>query len=158
MGHLHVHPGNQREDFILLGPDPTIEDGDGKGGLRAYMHGERLRKYYFCKECGVRCFTIGGEWETIDIDLTQLGLDHNQLATFTSTGESKKQKAWRIKWDEQEESRPYVSINGVTIDFHQGFDLRVLTEEKRVQYFDGRSPVEEEKPARWNRPHYGGCY
>lgn len=65
-------------------------------------------------------------------------------------------EVWRAKWDGNEETRPYLSINGTTIEPREDFDLRVLTEEKRVQYFDGRS--EPEGGPGWNRPHYGGCY
>jgi hypothetical protein len=80
------------------------------------------------------------------------------LIELTDTKDGKRE-VWRAKWDGEETTRPYLSVNGTSIDYRPDFDLRVLTEEKRVQYFDGRSePEEEEKAARWNRPHYGGCY
>lgn len=80
---------------------------------------------------------------------------------LTELAENKEgqRKIWRAKWDGADDTRPYVSVNGTTIDFREDFDLRVLTEEKRVQYFDDRSEPEEKKQeARWDRPHYGGCY
>lgn len=80
---------------------------------------------------------------------------------FTELGDSKegKKEVWRAKWDGEDATRPYVSVNGTSIDFREDFDLRVLTEEKRVQYFDDRSePEEKKKEPRWDRPYYGGCY
>lgn len=69
-----------------------------------------------------------------------------------------KREIWRANWDGENDTRPYISVNGTTIDYREDFDLRVLTEEKRVQYFDGRSEPEKEKEARWDRPHWGGSY
>lgn len=76
----------------------------------------------------------------------------------TSDGKVNKREIWHAKWNGEDETRPYVAVNGVTIDFKEDLDLAVLTEEKRVQYFDGRSVPEKELDAKWDRPHYGGCY
>lgn len=86
------------------------------------------------------------------MDLMELGEDYDGYK------EEGRREVWRAKWDGGEESRPYVSVNATTIDVTEDFDLRVLTEEKRVQYFDGRSEAGEEKEVRWDRPHYGGSY
>lgn len=69
-----------------------------------------------------------------------------------------KRTVWRAKWDGDKDTEPYVAVNGTTMDPREDFDLRILTEEKRVQYFDGRSEPEKEKDPRWDRPHYCGSY
>jgi hypothetical protein len=142
MNFFHVHPANPR-DFLLLSPlDPDLH-------LSVYQCNSKERKYYFCPRCGVRCFTFGGVGEIATVDSSELGDPEEEV----------EREVWRAIWNGQEATRPYVSVNGVTIDHIEGFDLRVLTEEKRVQYFDDRSEPEVKKAqARWNRPHYGGCY
>jgi hypothetical protein len=156
MNFFHVHPANPRDDFMLLSPlDPDT-------GLSTYQCNDRKRKYYFCPKCGVRCFTFTGVGERATA---------TDVMEFTDTtvqlpvGENKKEgkrEFWRAKWDGEpndDETRPYLSVNATTIHVREDFDLRLLTEEKRVKYLDGRSePEEEEKEARWDRPHYGGCY
>lgn len=127
---------------MLLSPlDPDRE-------LSTYQCYDKKRNFYFCSKCGVRCFTFGGVGETVVMDSIKLG-----------DSKEGKREVWRAKWDGGDGTRPYVSVNGTTIDYREDFDLRVLTEEKRVQYFDGRSePEEKEKKARWERPHCGGSY
>ena len=142
MSFFHVHPANPRDDFMLLSPlDPDHE-------LSTYQCHDKKRKFYFCPKCGVRCFTFTGVGETDVVDLTEL-----------ANNKEGKREVWRAKWDGENDTRPYVSVNATTIDFREDFDLRVLTEEKRVQYFDDRSePEENKKEGRWDRPHYGGSY
>ncbi|TVY78216.1 hypothetical protein LSUE1_G004168 [Lachnellula suecica] len=141
MGFLHVNPAHPRDDFMLLSPlDPDRD-------LNIYRCCDKKQKYYFCPRCGVRCFTLGGESETVVIDFKDL-----------VDGKEKKREVWRAKWDGEKDTEPYVSVNGTTIDAREDLDLRVLTEEKRVQYFDGRSEPEKEKEPRWDRPHDGGSY
>ncbi|KIX97567.1 uncharacterized protein Z520_07020 [Fonsecaea multimorphosa CBS 102226] len=150
MNFFHVHPANPRDDFMLLSPlDPDRE-------LSTYQCHDRKRKYYFCPKCGVRCLTFGGVGETHVVDFTELALgDDNRDEEEEEEG---KREVWRAKWDGEDDTRPYVSVNGTTIDYREDLDLRVLTEEKRVQYFDGRSEPDEEKEPRWDRPHDGGSY
>lgn len=125
---------------MLLSPlDPDRE-------LSIYQCFSKKLKYYFCPKCGVRCLTFGGESETSVVNLTELVVGEGE------------REVWRAKWDGEEETTPYLSVNGTTIEFAEGFDMRVLTEEKGVQYFDGSSEPEKEKEARWDRPHYGGSY
>ncbi|KAK5061550.1 hypothetical protein LTR84_008094 [Exophiala bonariae] len=146
MNMFHVNPANPADDFMLLSPlDPDH-------GLSTYQCYEMRGKYYFCPKCGVRCFTFGGVGETIFVDLGKIEVgDGKQL--------ERKREVWHAKWDGEEEPIPYLSVNGTAIDYREDFDLRVLTEQKRVQYFDDRSePEEKKKPARWDRPHYGGSY
>ena len=127
---------------MLLSPlDPDRE-------LSTYQVFTKKLQYYFCPRCGVRCFTSGGVGETHIVDFKELGDDKD--------GE---REVWRVKWEGEKETIPYVSVNGTTMDFREDFDMRVLTEEKRVQYFDDRSePEAEKKEPRWDRPHYGGSY
>ncbi|KAK5189990.1 hypothetical protein LTR99_006371 [Exophiala xenobiotica] len=149
MNFFHVHPANPRDDFMLLSPhDPDV-------GLSTYQCNDRKRKYYFCPKCGVRCFTFTGVGETDVVDFKKL-----QVLVGDSTQELEgKREVWRAKWDGEDDTRPYLSVNATTIDVREDFDLRLLTEEKRVKYLDGRSePEDEEMEARWDRPHYGGCY
>lgn len=137
MNIFHLHPANPQDDFMLLSPlDPDQE-------LRTY----KKRKSYFCPKCGGRCVTFGGVGET-------------DVADVTEPGDKKegKRKVGRAKWDGENDTRPYVSVNATAIDLREDFDLRVLTEEKRVQYFDDRGKPEEKKEARWDRPLYGGRY
>jgi len=131
---------------MLLSPlDPDHE-------LSTYQCYEKKLKYYFCPKCGVRCFTFGGVGETDVVDLRRLGVPGGN-------DNEGNREVWRAKWDGDEDARPYVSVNGTSIDFRVDFDLRVLTEEKRVQYFDDRSePEDKKKEPRWDRPHYGGSY
>ncbi len=108
--------------------------------LSIYQCNSHLRKFYFCPKCGVRCFTLSGEGE-IELD------------------EEENREVWRVKWDGENATRPYVSVNGTTIDYREDFDLRVLTEEKKVMYLDDRSEPEEKKAGEsWDRPYWGGCY
>lgn len=139
MNMFHVHPADPRNDFIILSP----VDLDNE--LSIYQCYEKKRNYYFCPKCGVRCFTLSGTGEIDVVDLQDFGKGMK--------------KVWHMKWDGEETTRPYVSVNGVTIDYREDFDLRVLTEEKKVQYFDDRTePEEKKKDARWDRPHFGGSY
>ncbi|KAL2069957.1 hypothetical protein VTL71DRAFT_14637 [Oculimacula yallundae] len=142
MNMFHVHPANPRDDFMLLQPlDPDR-------GLSTYRCNDKEQKFYFCPKCGVRCFTFDGIGEIDVVDIKELADDNDG-----------KREVWRAKWDGEDQTRPYLSVNGTTIDIRDDLDLRVLTEEKKVQYFDGRSgPEEKEKEARWDRPHYGGSY
>lgn len=146
MNMFHVHPAHPRDDFMLLSPlDPDRE-------LSIYQCCEEKRKFYFCPKCGVRCFTFTGTGGIDVVDLMELG------EGYDGDKEEGKREVWRAKWDGGKESEPYVSVNATTIDVTEDFDLRVLTEEKRVQYFDGRSEAGEEKEVRWDRPHCGGSY
>ena len=128
---------------MLLSPlDPDRE-------LSIYQCNNKKLKFYFCPKCGVRCLTFAGAGETVVVDLVEQG----------DEGKEGKREVWRAKWERENDMTTYVSVNGTTIDYREDLDLRVLTEEKRVQYFDDRSEPEEKKmEARWDRPHYGGCY
>jgi hypothetical protein len=142
MGFLHVNPANPRADFMLLSPlDPDQ-------GLSTYQCFSGNNKWYFCPKCGVRCFAFGGVGETNIIDVPELGESKGAM-----------RKVWQAVWDGREETTPYLSVNGITMDYREDFDLRVLTEGKQVHYLDDRSePAEKKLAPRWDRPHHGGCY
>jgi hypothetical protein len=152
MGFFHVNPANPKDDFMVLSPlDPDRE-------LGVYTPEGGRHKWFFCPKCGVRCFAVGGngggKGEVVSVASSELGLGDN-----SGDREDGKREVWRAKWDGKDETMPYVSINGITIDWSEDFDMRVLTEEKRVQYFDDKSePEAKKKDPRWERPHYGGCY
>ena len=158
MGFLHVNPSNPSKDFILLSPaDPDKELGAYQ--VDAEESGEEGRtKWYFCPKCGVRCFGFKGSGSKSSIDFSSPIYSDLDSAT-RKLGEV---NVWRAKWDGEMENIPYLSVNGVTLDWpehREGLDLRRLTEEKRVCYFDDLSePFAKKKEARWGRPHYGGCY
>lgn len=164
MGMFHVHPANPRDDFVVLSP----LDMDGE--LSKYQCYDKKRNYYFCPRCGVRCFTLGGQGEVMEVEDEDvegcLGEDDcGEVVEVRMGGEEtqggkgkRRRKVWRMNWDGGKETEPYVSVNGTTIEWREDFDLRVLTEEKRVMYLDGRSEPEKERERRWDRPHYGGIY
>ncbi|KIW15259.1 hypothetical protein PV08_05304 [Exophiala spinifera] len=159
MNFFHVHPAHPRDDFMLLSPlDPDRE-------LSTYQCFEKLRKYYFCPTCGVRCLTFGGVGETVALEGDDAvlvggggGGEAAEAEEEGGGGGVPARQVWRAKWDGDKDTTPYVAVNGTTIDPREDFDLRLLTEQKRVQYFDGWSDPKDEKDPRWDRPHDRGCY
>ena len=146
---FHVRPADTTNDFLLLSPvEPETQ-------LSNYNCFQKGLDFYFCKTCGVRCFILGGTGETVELDLAALG-----APGYTEKG--KLTKVWRAKKDGgHPEWGTYLSINGNSIDSSQtdAFDMRVLTEEKKVEYLDCLTePGEEAEKERWDRPHKGGCY
>ena len=115
----------------------------------------KVSTFTFARPAGVRCFILGGTGETVELDLAALG-----APGYTEKG--KLTKVWRAKKDGgHPEWGTYLSINGNSIDSSQtdAFDMRVLTEEKKVEYLDCLTePGEEAEKERWDRPHRGGCY
>lgn len=143
-GALHIKPGHTT-DFMLLSPlDPFTEMGD-------YLTNDAEIHFFFCKVCGVRCFSLYGNSETAEVDLAELGVAGYEAGKLT--------QVWRATGGE---AGTRVLANGLTIDAGQeglGFDLRVLTEKKQVKYVDTLpEKVEDSLPGRWDRPHHGGCY
>ncbi|KAK3180736.1 hypothetical protein K4F52_007953 [Lecanicillium sp. MT-2017a] len=143
-GALHIKPGNIT-DFMLLSPlDPFTEMGD-------YLTNDAEIHFFFCKVCGVRCFSLYGNSETAEVDLAELGVAGYEAGKLT--------RVWRATGGV---AGTRVLANALTIDAGQeglGFDLRVLTEKKQVKYVDTLpEKVEDSLPGRWDRPHHGGCY
>ncbi len=144
-GALPIKPANQKLDFLLLAPqDPFTELGH-------YLTNDEEIHFFFCKVCGVRCFSLMGNSETAKVDLAALGVAGYEGGKLTTV--------WRAA-DSDVDTR--VIVNALTVDAGQedlGFDLRVFTEEKQVKYVDTLPErIEDSAPARWDRPHKGGCY
>ena len=161
LGALHIKPADVTRDFLLLSPlDPFTELGD-------YTTNDAEIHFFFCKVCGVRCFSLTGGCETAEVDLAALGALPNTATTTPGGVETEtetKTKVWRAT--EQGGNPEYggtkVMVNALTVDAGQeslGFDLRVFTEKRQVKYADTLpDKVEDSLPARWDRPHLGGCY
>lgn len=67
MGYFHVRPKDAPEDFILL--SPLLDEQGYAEGLGDYKCFKEIAHLYFCGKCGVRCFSLSGEGEVVDVDL-----------------------------------------------------------------------------------------
>lgn len=156
MGILHLRPINPASDFVLLSPtDPVTELGD-------YRCFAKKTDWYFCKNCGVRCFALGGSGETVEIDLDKW----LQRVEMDTQGQENKTKVFKPKAGEwkiiseagKEEVRPsvYLSINAVTLEPDQeGLSLKEWTEKGWIAYVDARNRTGQ---PRLGEPHEGGVY
>ncbi|KAJ6781234.1 hypothetical protein PWT90_05097 [Aphanocladium album] len=145
MGLFHLKPADTTDDFLLLSPlDPYTELGD-------YLTDDKEIHFFFCKTCGVRCFSTNATGELVDVDAKELGLPE---------GKNVPAKAWRaVRGSGHPEYGTFVNANGHTIDADQAeFDMRDLTEKKRVRYVDTYSEYGKGVPGRWSRPHEHGSY
>ncbi|KAL6852737.1 hypothetical protein ACO1O0_007285 [Amphichorda felina] len=145
-GFLHARLNSSPDDFFLLSPlDPYTELGDYQCDGR-YLH------FFFCRNCGGRCFIFMGEGEVVDADLGALGVGEGTV------------KAWRPKKDGWKEGKVkhgcYLSVNAYTLDPDQeGLDLREWKEKKWVYYLDDlKSGQEGAGGPSYERPHPGGAY
>jgi len=142
-GYFHIRLKDTPNDFVLLSPtDPE------NGGLGDYQCFEKFAHWYFCKNCGVRCFIVGGKTETVDIDLEKwLGRE----------SEGKTTKVWRPKSDGWvEDGGSYFSLNATSLEPKQdGFDLRGWAEKGWIYYLDMLGGKGED---RFGEPHEGGMY
>lgn len=131
MGLLHVRLLHAPDDFILLSPLLDTKEADDK--LGHYKCNREILSWYFCKACGVRCFTVFGEGELVDIDVDEW---------MGKEAKGQKTKVWRPKkdsWNEFKKSFPftYLSVNALTLDQGQeGLDLREWCEKKWMYYVD----------------------
>jgi len=150
MNMFHVRPIDPAGDFLLLSPNPETDLGD-------YRTFSKAQSWYFCKECGVRCFGIGGTWETTEVDLEKW--------KGNETSEGKTTKAWKLKAGEWKHERygkevvkpsSYLSVNAVTIEHDQeGFSLKEWHEKGWIGYVDSRNHAAKH---RVGEPHPSGCY
>lgn len=146
MGNFHLWPEDMINDFLLLSPlDPANELGD-------YLTGDNEIHFYFCKTCGVRCFTYNGLGAPVDIDAEALGLPEAAIKGPRPT------KAWKATPGTGAEWGLRLLVNGHSIDAGQGFSMRELTEKKCVRYLDTFSDWGKGEPPRWDRPQEEGCY
>lgn len=139
-GHFVIKPASAHDDFLLLAPLDPIND------LGIYLHGDHEIRFFFCKICGIRCFSfdVAGTYELAEVNLEELhfakaALD-NVLTTVGKVGNDN-----------------FLVVNGQLVDANQGFDMRQLTEKKIVQYID---MLNDEDPAAadFQRPQENGCY
>lgn len=132
-GLIHVRPPHPSSDFRLLSPlSPSTELGDYT------CNGNRIH-WFFCKTCGVRCFSFAGEGEVVEEE------------------EGGGKSFWRVK--KEGEGKAYLSVNGHAIDAEQeGFDLRDWTEGKKLAYLNYLTDDLEKRIPSSERPPSGGCY
>jgi len=141
---MHIRVPSGPDDFLLLSPlDPFNDLGD-------YQCFEKRLHFFFCKTCGVRCFSFMGDGEVVEREIGSAGGD--------------KQRVWRPKAVVPEDGwvenlQMYLSVNGYTLDAGQeGLDLREWTEKKWVLYLDCYSETEGPTARSYERPHFGGAY
>jgi len=144
-GIFHTRPAHPPSDFLLLSP---LDPGTGLGDYTCFSS---QIHFYFCPECGNRCFSFAGEGGIVERDLD---------AVLGSQGKSegeKKTSVWMVKDDRDARGGkgPYLSINAHTIEVDQGLEMRKLTEDKVVQYIDCRESVGD---LRYDFPHAGGSF
>jgi hypothetical protein len=137
MGIFHVRLIDAPEDFYLFNPLNLTE-----GGMKDYRCFSGNSHWYFCGNCGVRCFTVAGQGSVKEVEI-----------------EGEKKQAWRIDadgWRERGYGPNYFSLNALTLEPHQeGLDLREWTEKGWVAYYDSLEDVGE---YRLGEPHTGGMY
>lgn len=150
MGIFHLRLKSPPDDFVLLSPVAPTPDQEGSG-VGAYACNAGLAKWYFCRTCGVRTFTVRGEKEVVEVALP------SDLLGKSGEG-TEKVAVWRVVkegWDEHsEEGESYFSLNMTTIDAQQGLDLRRVQDWGVVEYCD--SLFEEGDWA--GVPYEGGMY
>jgi hypothetical protein len=141
MGFFHVRVPDSPRDFYLLSP---LDEA----GLSDYKCSDNVLRWFFCSNCGVRCFTFTGESEVVDVDLeVVLGKD----------SEGKTTKVWKCKAEGWKESKmAYLSVNALTIEQGQeGFDLREILDKKWLAYLDCKEYKEKD---RFDYPQVGGTW
>ena len=150
-GMFHCRPISPGDDFILLSPSPS-ELGD-------YRCFEKRIGWYFCKNCGVRTFGAGGNWNETDLDV-------DKWAGGESKGETK--KVWTLSKGEDftrvEDGvkivKPlhYLSVNAFTLEVGEGgVDLREWHEKKWIFYVENLKRINGTQ-MRLHEPFEGGLY
>ncbi|CZT15089.1 uncharacterized protein RCC_00989 [Ramularia collo-cygni] len=149
LGMFHLRLEDSPRDFLVLSP-LNFEDPGVLGDYRTFA-GEY--HWYFCNECGVRCFAFAGAdgkggrgGEVIEIDMEAVG-----------DGGKKTIKVWRpLRKGWVEGKVGYLSINATTLEQDQeGLDLRDWAEKGYIYYIDCKERVESDQ---YGRPHAGGIY
>ena len=137
MGFFHVRLKSSPDDFMLLQPLNPME-----GGLEDYQCFAKWSHWYFCRTCGVRCFTFAGEGGVREVET----LDGKGVV-----------KAWMPKKEGWVEGKTgYLSVNASTLEPGQeGLDLNEWTEKGWIAYLDCKNEVEED---RMGKPFEGGMY
>jgi hypothetical protein len=134
MGLFHLFLKSPVEDFILLSPlDPET------GGLGDYQCNAKNNHYYFCKNCGVRCFAFAGTGEVVEVDEGVWGKE-----------EGTKVKARRPT------TVNYLSVNALSLETGQGLDLKTFKDNNWIWYFDMKH--DGKGPPRVGQPYEYGYY
>ncbi|KAH7128566.1 hypothetical protein B0J11DRAFT_525274 [Dendryphion nanum] len=151
MGFFHCRPINPGEDFILTAPSPSE--------LGEYRCFDKRIGWYFCKNCGVRTFAMGGNWEEAELDVEKWAGKDSKAETMkvwkATAGESFKRVV-----DGKEIIKPlhYLSVNAVTLNGGEGgVDLREWHDKKWVFYVEN---LERKNGTlmRIDEPYPGGLY
>ncbi|KAF2098647.1 DUF636 domain-containing protein [Rhizodiscina lignyota] len=150
MGFFHLRLKDSPNDFVLLSPLNPQE-----GGLSNYQCFDKIINWYFCGNCGVRCFALRGHGEVSDIDLESwLGKPSEGKTTKVWRPRAENWREGSVEWKEGKNA--YLSVNAATIEPGQeGFDLKEWHEKKWINYLD---MTDERKDDRYGEPHAGGCY
>lgn len=164
---FHVRLPSPPDDFFLL--SPISKDGSfggiktGEGGLKDYTCFEGDIHFYFCPNCGGRCFSLVGEGEIKSIPADSIPPPprkylHDSVIPPPQEVESNDGviKAWSPKKEGWNEGQTYLSVNAVSLEPGQeGLDLREWTEQGWIFYLDTWEQVGED---RLKLPHEGGMY
>jgi len=141
MGFFHVRVPDSPRDFYLLSP---VDEA----GLSEYRCSDKVLRWLFCSNCGVRCFIFKGLGEVVDVDLE---------AEMGRGSEGKVTRVWRCKAEGWKEGTTgYLSVNALTLEQGQeGLDLREIVDKKWVAYLDCKEYKEE---VRFDYPQVGGTW
>jgi len=157
MGIFHMRLRHAPDDFLLLSPtDVDAEDS----GITNYTANKHKNRWYFCKTCGVRCFSCTGDTENAEVDVPVKSLKELGLLAGTGVeGETIKKQVWRMKKEgfaEGKGGKYYFSLNAVTLTPGQeGLDLATLHEKEWIGYVDS---LDNTGDLRVGKPHRGGIY
>jgi hypothetical protein len=161
MGIFHLRLKDAPGDFVVLSPLKADgsglqmeQFGDAQRGLRTYRCMKKTQDWYFCGECGVRCFTLRGDCESAIVKLPASLVRGKDLDSKDM--EDIEVPVWRPKSEGWKESSPcYLSINATSLDAGQeGLDLRQWHANGWVAYFE----YWKETCKSANEPFEGGFY
>jgi hypothetical protein len=155
-GIFHLRLKSAPDDFLLLSPtDPEAEDS----GMTCYNTPQKKSSWWFCKTCGVRCFTSRAPSEVLIVELPLESLKRLEISTEETIGGTAAVFAWKMKKEgfrEHPHGNNYFSVNAVTLDNHQkGLNRAAWHENKWVHYVDN---VGEFKGFRPGEPFPEGIY
>jgi hypothetical protein len=156
-GIFHLRLKFAPDDFLLLSPsDPAADDS----GMTLYMTNGKKSNWWFCKTCGVRCFTIRGETEHAEVEVETKSIRELGIGTVAAEDNGvTKVKAWKLKkkgYAEVPDGDNYFSVNAVTVNPKQnGLDLREWHERRWIAYVDS---LERKESFKVGSPHVGGIY
>ncbi len=145
------------DDFVLLSPDdPRAEDS----GIASYLTNAKRSTWYFCKTCGVRCFTVRADTEDAEVEVRTKSIRELDIKCIGSeSGETVKIKAWKLKKEGFREGNGcpnYFSVNAVTLNpMQEGLDLALFHKNQWIAYVDS---LEKKAGAQVGKPHIGGIY